>query len=36
MMADSSEEKLGYVPLDEQCHHYEHVSEVPWDIKKCV
>jgi len=23
-------------PLDltEQCHHYQHVSEVPWDIQK--
>jgi hypothetical protein len=23
-------------PLTDQCHHYEQVSEVPWDIQKWV
>jgi trimethylguanosine synthase len=32
MMQTSIEE--GYLPLTELCQHYEHVSEVPWDIQK--
>jgi trimethylguanosine synthase len=24
------------LPLSDLCHHYQHKSEVPWDIQKCV
>ena len=27
-------EGLNYLPLADNCHHYEHISEVPWDIHK--
>jgi hypothetical protein len=23
-------------PLTDKCHHYERISEVPWDIQKSV
>jgi trimethylguanosine synthase len=31
-MPASAEES--HLPLTEHCHHYEHISEVPWDIQK--
>ncbi len=31
---DDMETPLKPLDLTEQCHHYQHVSEVPWDIHK--
>jgi len=24
------------LPLTNKCHHYDDISEVPWDIQKCI
>jgi hypothetical protein len=31
---DSLDSTMKPLDLTEQCHHYQHVSEVPWDIQK--
>ena len=31
---DHLDPTMQLLELTEQCHHYQHVSEVPWDIQK--
>ena len=34
MDLDSEIEEAPDLPLTEECHHYDDISEVPWDIQK--